>query len=51
MVDNSELAIATSQAQNPIPFLIELLFNLLSQIITISTIKLTYHPVRSNRQP
>ena len=46
MVDNSELAIATSQAQNPIPFLIELLFNLLSQVITISTIKLTCHPVR-----
>jgi hypothetical protein len=32
MVDKSELAIATSQTQNPIPFLIELLFNLLSQI-------------------
>ena len=27
-------------------FLIELLFNLLSQMITISTIKLTCHPVR-----
>jgi hypothetical protein len=46
MVDNSELAITTSQAQNPIPFLIELLFNLLSKVITISTIKLTCHPVR-----
>ena len=46
MVDKSEFAIATSQLQNLIPFLIELLFNLLSQIITISTIKLTYHPVR-----
>ncbi|MCL2937362.1 MAG: hypothetical protein MGU50_12715 [Trichodesmium sp. MAG_R02] len=45
MVDKSELAIATSQTQNPIPFLVELLFNLLSQIITISTIKLTCHPV------
>ena len=46
MVDKSELAIATSQTQNPIPFLIELLFNLLSQMITISTIKLTSQPVR-----
>jgi hypothetical protein len=46
MVDKSKLAIATSQPQNPIPFLIELLFNLLSQIITISTIKLTCHPMR-----
>ena len=46
MVDKSKLAIATSQIQNPIPFLIELLFNLLSQMITISTIKLTSHPVR-----
>ena len=45
MMDKSELAIATSQIQNPIPFLIELLFNLLSQMITISTIKLTCHPV------
>ena len=45
MVDKSEFAIATSQTQNPIPFLIELLFNLLSQIITISTIKLTSQPV------
>ena len=45
MVDKSELAIATSQTQNPIPFLVELLFNLLSQIITISTIKLTFYPV------
>ncbi|MCL2939420.1 MAG: hypothetical protein MGU50_24285 [Trichodesmium sp. MAG_R02] len=27
MVDKSELVIATSQTQNPIPFLIELLFN------------------------
>ena len=45
MMDKSELAIATSQIQNPIPFLIELLFNLLSQIITISTIKLTFYPV------
>ena len=48
MVDKSKLAIATSQIQNPIPFLIELLFNLLSQIITISTIKLTSQPVSSN---
>ena len=46
MVDKSEFAIATSQAQNPIPFLIELLFNLLSQMITVYTIKLTCHPVR-----
>ena len=46
MVDKSKLAIATSQIQNPIPFLIELLFNLLSQMITISTIKLTSQPVR-----
>ena len=46
MKDKSELAIATSQTQNPIPFLIELLFNLLSQMITISTIKLTSQPVR-----
>ena len=46
MMDKSELAIATSQIQNPIPFLIELLFNLLSQMITISTIKLTSQPVR-----
>ena len=45
-MDKSELAIATSQAQNPIPFLIELLFNLLSQMITVSTIKLTSQPVR-----
>ena len=50
MVDKSKLAIATSQIQNPIPFLIELLFNLLSQMITKSTIKLTFHPVRSNSQ-
>ncbi|MDE5112298.1 MAG: hypothetical protein O4753_13975 [Trichodesmium sp. St7_bin2_1] len=50
MVDKSKLAIATSQPQNPIPFLIELLFNLLSQIITISTIKLTCHPVSISRQ-
>ena len=49
MVDKSELAIATSQTQNPIPFLIELLFNLLSQMITISTIKLTCHSVRFYR--
>ena len=48
MVDKSELAIATSQAQNPIPFFIELLFNLLSQMITVSTIKLTSHPVRDD---
>ena len=48
MVDKSELAIATSQTQNPIPFLIELLFNLLSQMITISTIKLTCRPVSKN---
>ena len=47
MVGKSELAIATSQAQNPIPFFIELLFNLLSQMITISTIKLTSQPVRA----
>ena len=46
MVDKSELAIATSQTQNPIPFLVELLFNLLSQMITVSTIKLTSQPVR-----
>ena len=46
MVDKSKLVIATSQIQNPIPFLIELLFNLLSQMITISTIKLTSQPVR-----
>ena len=46
MVDKSKLAIATSQIQNPIPFLIELLFNLLYQMITISTIKLTSQPVR-----
>ena len=45
MVDKSKLPIASSQIQNPIPFLIELLFNLLSQIITISTIKLTSQPV------
>ena len=44
-MDKSELAIATSQIQNPIPFLIELLFNLLSQMITVSTIKLTSQPV------
>ena len=49
MVDKSKLAIATSQTQNPIPFLIELLFNLLSQMITISTIKLTSQPVRFYR--
>ena len=46
MVDKSKLAIATSQIQNPIPFKVELLFNLLSQMITISTIKLTSQPVR-----
>ncbi|MDE5110431.1 MAG: hypothetical protein O4753_03880 [Trichodesmium sp. St7_bin2_1] len=46
MVDQSKLAIATSQIQNPISFLIELFFNLLSQMITISTIKLTCQPVR-----
>ena len=45
MKDKSELAIATSQTQNPIPFLIELLFNLLSQMITVSIIKLTSQPV------
>ena len=45
MMDKSELAIVTSQTQNPIPFLIELLYNLLSQMITISTIKLTSQPV------
>ena len=50
MVDKSKLAIATSQPQNPIPFLIELLFNLLSQIITISTIKLTSQPMSISRQ-
>jgi hypothetical protein len=49
-MDKSELAIATSQIQNPIPFLIELLFNLLSQIITVSTIKLTCHPVSKSPQ-
>jgi hypothetical protein len=48
-MDKSELAIATSQIQNPIPFLIELLFNLLSQMITVSTIKLTSQPVRFYR--
>ena len=47
MVDKSKLAIATSQIQNPIPFLIELFFNLLSRMITISTIKLTSQPVRA----
>ena len=47
-MDKSELAIATSQIQNPIPFLIELLFKLLSQMITVSTIKLTSHPVRDD---
>ena len=47
MVDQSKLAIATCQTQNPIPFKIELLFNLLSQTITISTIKLTSQPVRT----
>ena len=41
MVDKSELAIASSQTQNPIPFKVELLFNLLSQMMTVSTIKLT----------
>ena len=46
MVDKSELAIATSQIQHPIPFFIELFFNLLSQMITVSTIKLTSYPVR-----
>ena len=35
MVDKSKLAIATCQTQNPIPFKIELSFNLLSQMITI----------------
>ena len=35
MVDKSKLAIATCQTQNPIPFKIELLFNLLSHMITI----------------
>ena len=44
-MDKSELAITTSQIQNPIPFLIELLFNLLSQMITVFTIKLTSQPV------
>ena len=46
MVDKSELAIATSEIQNPIPFFIELFFKLLSQIVTVSTIKLTSQPVR-----
>ena len=50
MVDKSKLPIATSQIQNPIPFLIELLFNLLSQMIAVSTIKLTSQPVRSMSQ-
>ena len=50
MVDKSKLAIATSQIQNPIPFKVELLFNLLSQMITISTIKLTSQPVRNKPQ-
>ena len=45
MADKSKLAIATSKTQNPIPFLIELLFNLLSQMITVFTIKLTSQPV------
>ena len=49
MVDKSKLAIATSQIQNPIPFKVELLFNLLSQMITISTIKLTSQPVSLDR--
>ncbi|MCL2937460.1 MAG: hypothetical protein MGU50_13235 [Trichodesmium sp. MAG_R02] len=48
MMDKSELAIATSQTQNPIPFLIELLFNLLSKMITVSTIKLTSQAVSCN---
>ena len=51
MVDKSELAIATSQIQNPILFFIELLFNLLSQMITVSTIKLTSQPVSPNSLP
>jgi hypothetical protein len=51
MEDKSEFAIATSQAQNPIPFFIELLFNLLSQMITLSTIKLTSQPVSPNSLP
>jgi hypothetical protein len=46
MVDKSEFAIATSKIQNPISFFIELLFNLLPEIITVSTIKLTSQPVR-----
>ena len=46
MVDKSKLAIATSLSKSH-SFLIELLFNLLSQMITISTIKLTYYPVRA----
>ena len=46
MVDKSEFAIATSEIQNPIPFFIELFFKLLSQIVTVSTIKLTSQPVR-----
>jgi hypothetical protein len=50
MVDKSKLAIATSQIQNPIPFLIELFLNLLSQMITISTIKLTSQPVSYRTQ-
>ena len=45
MVDKSELAIASSQTQNPIPFKVELLFNLLYQMITVFTIKLTCQPV------
>ena len=44
MVDKSELAIATSFSKSH-SFLIELLFNLLSKMITVSTIKLTCHPV------
>ena len=47
MVDKSELAIATSFSKSH-SFLIELLFNLSSQIITVSTIKLTCHPVRAS---
>ena len=48
MVDKSEFAIATSEIQIPFLFLliIELFFKLLSQIVTVSTIKLTSQPVR-----
>jgi hypothetical protein len=54
MVDKSKLVIATSQTKNPIPFLIELLFNLLSQMITIVVLikietKIEYNKIKSTR--